>query len=215
MGIQIEFKSGIKLIFIPVSIIFFYFSTAFLLSFFPSKQKDSIKTETIYIIYNTMHTDIVLELNKTNQLWDKTLPIVIQNKTGYIAFGWGDKETYLNTPTWDKLSISTTLKALFINTPSLMHVSHIANIKHYKNIKKIDVSKEQLETLEKSILKSFNLITKQHYKAYKQNDLFYPSTYKYNLFNTCNTWTGDTLRDANISMSYWTPLSQNVVDSLP
>ncbi|RUM71342.1 MAG: hypothetical protein DSZ07_00665, partial [Sulfurovum sp.] len=53
------------------------------------------------------------------------------------------------------------------------------------------------------------------YQGYGRDDLFYPSIYKYNLFNTCNTWTGDQLREANVSISYWTPLSSNIIDSLP
>jgi len=219
MDLKKSIKESIKIFFkvflLIMVIITFYFTTAFLFSFFPTKGSETPKTATIYILYNTMHSDIALKLDSTNEAWDEVLATVIKNKRGYIAFGWGDKETYINTPTWDELSISTTLKALFINTPSLIHVSHLSNINSYQNIKKINISKKQLIALEKHILKSFNFKKNQHYKAYKNNDLFYPSHHQYNLFNTCNTWTGDRLRDANISVSYWTPLSQNVVDSLP
>jgi len=208
-------KRIIRLIFAFILLLALYFAIAYTLSFFPTRNIQSEKTQTIYILYNKMHSDIVFKLNSTTQKWSKILPTLIKNQEGYIAFGWGDKETYINTPTWDDLSISTTLKALFIDTPSLMHVTHISNLQKYQNIKKIKVSKEQLIAIENTVLKSFNLQTNQHYKAYSNNDLFYPSNYKYNIFKTCNTWTGDTLRDANISISYWTPLSDNVVSSLP
>jgi uncharacterized protein (TIGR02117 family) len=195
-----------------------YFLTAYLLVFLPTtkEEKEQKRDEDIYILYDTMHSDILLNIKSLN---NKKLTIqlrtFINKREGYLAFGWGDKETYLNTPTWNDIKISTSLKALFINTHSLMHVSYISNIKKYKNIKKLKISKEQLAVLEKSILKSFNLELSTYYQGYGRDDFFYPSVYKYNLFNTCNTWTGDRLREANVSMSYWTPLSSNIIDSLP
>ena len=215
MLLKTTIKRSLMVLISLIFIITLYFAIAFLLIFFPTKPKNLNQDQTIYLLYNNLHSDIVLELNSTTEDWKKYLSPLIKNKKGYLSFGWGDKETYINTPTWSELSISSTLKALFINTPSLMHVSHISNINDYQAIRKINVSKEQLLALEKNILKGFDLNTDRSYRAYSHNDLFYPSNYKYNLFHTCNTWTGNTLRESNISMSYWTPLSKNVIDSLP
>lgn len=196
--------------------ILLYMFTAFCFTFFPANPANTQinKKETIHILYDEMHSDIVLDLSKTTQKWSDLFPTLIKGKKGYLAFGWGDKETYLNTPTWDDLKTSTALKALFSNSPSLVHVSYYRSIKNFQNIKVIRLSKEQQQALEKALLKSFDFKGKT-YKGYRRNDLFCTSPYSYNLINTCNTWTGDTLRDANISVSYWTPLSQNVIHSLP
>jgi uncharacterized protein (TIGR02117 family) len=213
---SVKFILELLIFFILTTIL--YFLTAYLLIFLPTtkEEKKQKRDEEIYILYDTMHSDIVINIKSINS---KKLTIqlrsLIKNREGYLAFGWGDKETYLNTPTWNDIKISTSLKALFINTPSLMHVSYIYNIKKYQNIKKIKMSKEQLAILEQSILKSFNLEAFTQYQGYGRDDFFYPSIYNYNLFNTCNTWTGDRLREANVSMSYWTPLSSNVINSLP
>jgi len=194
-----------------------YFSTAYLLVFLPSKPttKEQNRSEDIYILYNTMHSDILLNTRGLNKELKTELNSLIKKREGYLAFGWGDKETYLNTPTWNDIKISTSLKALFINTPSLMHVSFYKNINRFRYVKNIKLSKKEKEKLESSILKSFDLKIDEHYQGYGRDDLFYPSVYKYNLFNTCNTWTGDRLREANVSISYWTPLSSNIIDSLP
>ena len=195
-----------------------YFLTAYLLVFLPTtkEEKEQKRDEEIYILYDTMHSDIVLNIKSIN---NKKLTIelrsLINKREGYLAFGWGDKETYLNTPTWNDIKISTSLKALFINTHSLMHISFYKDINRFRHIKNIKLSKKGKEKLENSILKSFNLETNERYQGYGRDDFFYPSVYKYNLFNTCNTWTGDRLREANVSMSYWTPLSSNIIDSLP
>ena len=205
------------LLFITFTIIL-YFLTAYLLVFLASTkdEKEQKRGEDIYILYDTMHSDIVLDIKGiNNKKFTTKLSIFINQREGYLAFGWGDKETYLNTPTWNDIKISTSLKALFINTPSLIHVTFYRNIHRFKNIKVIKLSKKGKEKLENSILKSFDLETDERYQGYGRDDFFYPSVYNYNLFNTCNTWTGDRLREANVSMRYWTPFSSNVIDSLP
>lgn len=193
-----------------------YFLLAYGMSLFPTQNTihKSLNSRTIYVFYDEMHSDIVLNLKETIEPWEKHLPSLITQKKGYIAFGWGDKETYLNTPTWDDLKISTALKALFYTTPSLMHVNYYPHIHHLRQLKAVELTAEQQKTLEETIFKSFNL-QGPYYAGYHQNDQFYSSPYGYNLINTCNTWTGDVLREANISVSYWTPLSHNVIDSLP
>ena len=201
-----------------IAITALYFVTAYLLTFLLSTKEEQKKNkeQIIYILYDRMHSDIVLHSKRINnrKLQAKLAPF-IQKKEGYLSFGWGDKETYLNTPTWNDIKLSTSLKALFINTPSLIHVTFYKKIHHFKNIKAIKLSQEGKKKLENSILNSFDLKSDKQYQGYGRDDVFYPSVYTYNLFRTCNTWTGDRLREANISMSYWTPLSSNVVDSLP
>ena len=198
-----------------ILIILLYLFSAFALSIFPKQgQPNKSQKHTIYILYSEMHSDIVLEINTTNQELKEKLSPLIKSSNGYLAFGWGDRETYLNTPTWDKIKLSTTLKALFLNSPSVMHINYYSNINRFQNIKKITVSQSQLNVLQSAIYKSFDFAQKSQ-RGYGYNDLFYSSIYHYNLFNTCNTWTGEKLREINITMSYWTPLSQNVIYSLP
>ena len=192
-----------------------YVSSAFLLSFFLTKQNSSInKDETIYIVYDNVHSDIVFNLKNISDEWIKELPIVKNKNQGFIAFGWGDKETYLNTPTWDDIKLSTSLKALFINTPSVMHITYYPNINYFTGVRPIQISSIQSKIVKKSIFKSFNFKEK-FYKGYSYYDLFYTSPYKYNLLHTCNTWTGHILKDANIIINDWTPFSKNVINSLP
>ncbi|NOZ90341.1 MAG: DUF2459 domain-containing protein [Epsilonproteobacteria bacterium] len=211
-----------KYIFYPILgvilTILLYISIAYTLTLFPHKGKiTENKNQTIYIYHNTMHSDIIINLENSNYNWQKLLPKLLKNRDrGYISFGWGDKETYLNTPSWSDLKISTALKALFTNTPSLIHTSYYYNInKNNKKLKKIEVTKEQHKLIEKKILDSFGQKPIFAHSGYGRYDIFYNSPYIYNLINTCNTWTGNTLREANITMSYWTPFSWCVVNSLP
>ena len=207
-------KSILKIFIFSLLLIVVYLSIAYTLTFFPSAtDTTAIKSEKVYILYNEMHSDIIIDIDSLKPRFKAYLSDIIQNREGYLAFGWGDRETYLNTPRWSDIKLSTTLKALFINTPSVVHINFFRRVDNFRDLKIIYLSKEQKKELIKSIFKSFK--DKNYYKGYGRDDLFYPSLHRYNLFNTCNTWTGDRLRDANISISYWTPLSYNVIKSLP
>jgi uncharacterized protein (TIGR02117 family) len=164
-----------------------------------------------------MHSDIVIDSSSLGNIFKDYLEDTHRHREGYLAFGWGDRATYLNTPMWGDIELTTTLKALFINTPSVVHVHFYQEIKTFQNLKKVKLSYEEKELLIKSIFKSFDIkkIEKEKSQGYGKNDFFYPSIYQYNLFNTCNTWTGERLKESNISISYWTPFSYNIIDSLP
>ena len=201
-----------------VSILFFYTVLAYFLMLFLSNgsQINSPKEQKIYILYSSMHTDIVFNLESSKVDWNRLLPQVVKGrKRGYLGFGWGDKETYLNTPTWDDLKYSTALKALFLNTPSLLHVGYYRDIRYYQEVKEIALTKKQFEVLEQGLQKEFSKEPHYEAKGFGRDDAFYSSKRVYNAIKTCNSWSGDRLREANISMSYWTPFSFNVVGGLP
>jgi len=194
-----------------------YLSLAYILVFFPNKSKisNNLKDKILYIYYNNMHSDIIINLKQTKTNWKKIFPKLLKENSGYIEFGWGDRDTYLNTPKWGDLKLSTGVKALFINTPSLIHTIYYKNINDFTNIKEIKVTQEQYEKVQRKILKSFGKEPIFVSKGYWDNDAFYNSNHKYNIFNTCNTWTGDILRECNVTMSYWTPFSFTIISSLP
>ena len=208
-------KYLIYTILIFISIVILYILLSYLLSIFPKQRNISSdkKTETIYILYNDMHSDIIINIEKSKYNWNRLLPRVIKNrKKGYISFGWGDKETYLNTPTWSDLKTSTALKALFINTPSLMSVIYYRDVNRFRYIKSVKVSTAQRDEIERKVLESFGkkVVFIKRVNGYR--NIFYNSPYRYNLIDTCNSWTGTILRESNVTMSYWTPFSFNVID---
>ncbi len=194
-----------------------YISLGYILTFFPkiSNISNSLKDKTLYIYYDNMHSDIIINLKETNRDWKKLFPKLLKDNSGYIEFGWGDRDTYLTTPEWKDLKVSIALKALFINSSSLIHTIYYRDINNFTNIKKIKVTKKQYIEIEKRILKSFGEKPKFISKGYWDCDAFYSSIHKYNILNTCNRWTGDILRESNVTMSYWTPLSFMVISSLP
>jgi len=200
---------------VPIFCVILYFVTAKLLMFFPSKPlTEDEKNQKIYLLYGDIHTDIVLNLKDLNPLWFQNIEPIKDKKEGYLSIGWGDKESYLHPGTYDTIPMNIILKAFFLNTASLLQVRYHQKIEHYLSVKTIKLSKKQLDHLTRSLFRDFDFEAKA-YKGYSKNAHFYSSPHAYNLINTCNTYTGDKLREANISMSYWTPLKDNVIDALP
>jgi hypothetical protein len=144
----------------------------------------------------------------------KKFPTLLNNNLGYITFSFGDKDFFMQVPNWEDIKVGVTLKSLFLNTPALMRVSQFRYI-NKEACKKIYIDENSLVSLKNSILNSFR---KKHNKLIRYNDHYkvsntnyYLACEPYNLFYTCNSWTGDRLKDANITQPLLTPFVQQVI----
>ena len=95
------------------------------------------KTITIYLLSNGMHTDLVLPTENEYINWTtKVSPDDTKGKMrgDWLAFGWGDKGFYLNTPTWADLKFSTAVKAAFWMSDSAMHTTYLGGTEGYEKV---------------------------------------------------------------------------------
>jgi uncharacterized protein (TIGR02117 family) len=208
---------------IPVAILV-YLLFALVLSIIPVnttfvEPKEGVD---IYIESNGVHTDIVVPVKSPAIDWTSKVDTQFFNPARsefkYIAFGWGDKGFYLDTPTWADLKFSTAFKALFWLGTSAMHVSYSEYVPiPDKDTRKIRISKVQYEKLIRFIDESFQIdgsgkyipINCCHYKG--MNDNFFEAKGKYNLFRTCNTWTNKGLKTAEVKTAFWAPFEWSVM----
>lgn len=167
----------------------------------------------IFILSNGVHTDIVVPIKNEFKDWSKEI-LFQQTKSkdslvNYLAFGWGDKGFYLNTPEWSDLKASTAFKAAFGLSTSAMHTTFYKKMKEDASCKKIKISSEEYQKLITYISESFNRDTYKNVKwisgnSYGNRDAFYEANGSYNLFYTCNTWANNALKVANQKASLWT-----------
>ena len=127
----------------------------------------------------------------------------------YLAFGWGDKGFYLNTPEWSDLKASTALNAAFGLSSSAMHTTFYKIMKEGEACKKIKISAEEYQKMVTYISDSFHRDTYKNVQwisgnSYGNRDAFYEANGSYNLFYTCNTWANNALKIANQKASLWT-----------
>ena len=168
-----------------------------------------LDNQTIYLSSNGIHLDIVI--HKNNLIPELSKGLAIAKEYDYIAFGWGDKDFYLNTPTWKDLSLKTAFKAMFLPSETLMHVTQY---KHQsKKWTTVHLTNKELEQLNKIINQSFGQ-TKSILpnSGYGINDTFYKAIGSYSILKTCNTWVNDVLKKSGLKACLWTPFSFGLED---
>lgn len=192
-----------------------YISAAFILSKITvNSQSDQQGREVpIYIKTNGVHTDIVVPAKNIIKDWTQEIKFEntqAQDSTAqFIAFGWGDKGFYLDTPEWSDLKASTAFNAAFGLGNSAIHTTFYKNVRESKDCIKVMISKENYQKLTDYIESSFQLDLDQKpifisATTYGKNDSFYEAQGKYNLFHTCNSWANGALKASNQKAALWT-----------
>lgn len=175
----------------------------------------------IYIMTNGVHTDIVVPVK--NEIMDWSTVTRFEHTESkdttfrYVAFGWGDKGFYLQTPQWSDLKFSVAFKAMFHLGSTAMHVDFCSVMRTSKNCKEIKISKAAYQKLVQYLKNSFkydeqgNVIqieTKDD--GYGRDDAFYEAKGAYDLFNTCNTWANSALKACDQKACWWTPTDKGI-----
>lgn len=197
-------KCIITIILIPVV----YLIISLILTLIPITNKEgySEKNKSIYLISNGVHLNIII---RKNQLSSKLLDGLRYFKDdNYFSFGWGDKKFYLNTPTWGDLTFNNAFRALFLKSPTLIHLARYSTI----NVDwvEIKVSQNQLNKINQYIYKTFyfnpqNKKILLNNKGYSFNDDFYEALGSYSCFKTSNSWVNTGLKKSDIKACLWTP----------
>lgn len=210
-----------------VSLVIIYLLVALLLSLIPTGN-DSPQAEAntaVFVRTNGVHTDFILPVQSSTIHWSSLLPYHDFGKADstfqYIAFGWGDKGFYLNTPNLSDLTCSTAFNALFFRSTTAMHVTYIQHLpKEDNSCRRILLTENQYRLLSDYIQKSFQtsesggfrLITG---KGYGVRDNFYEAWGTYSFLRTCNVWTGQGLQQINVRTSVWSPFDKGILYYLP
>ena len=175
----------------------------------------------IFLRTNGVHTWIVVP--KTNAIMDwrpyvpgEHLEDPRYGAADHVAFGYGNREFYLNTPTWGDLSPRTAALALFGSGPSLLHVEHDHQPRPTEDTRPLTVTPDQYRRLAGYIRARFDLGPDGRTiplpgRGYNRWDMFYEANGGYSFVMTCNEWTGRALRQAEIRMGLWTPFAQSIM----
>lgn len=215
------FRILLKTLGLLVLLIVVYLLAVVLLPMIPvNKEKQKLNDQiTAYILTNGVHTDIVVPVKSEAIDWS-TFVLFSDTKSKkeykYIAFGWGDKGFYLDTPEWKDLKFSTAFNAAFWLGDSAMHTTFYDNMTIDDDCKRVDLSVEEYQKLIVYIKQSFDLDQNNKVEliktdaVYGDSDSFYEAKRSYSLFFTCNTWAASALKAANKEGSLWTATQQGI-----
>lgn len=168
----------------------------------------------IYVVSNQVHADIIVPVQTETIDWMTEFDDATFDKdvsfTSHVAFGWGDKGFFLETPAWSDFKISTAANALFLPSESCVHVS-FTRPEYYPEAVAVTISNDQYARLVE--------FTKETFKrtetgdpihipgfSYSSTDEFFEANGRYHILNTCNSWVGRGLKNAGVRVPWLSPL---------
>ena len=170
------------------------------------KTTETNPNKSIFLATNGVHLDIIIPIKNI----DSTVlsGINLKESENYLAFGWGDENFYLNTPTWGDLTFKNGFGALFLKSSTLVHVTHYQNKR--SDWIEIKVTENELKKINRYLNETFftnengeKILLKN--KGYTATDDFYKANGSYTCFNTCNSWVNSGFKKSGLKSCYWTP----------
>ena len=189
-----------------------------------ARWKEPAQGVTIFVRTNGVHTWLMLPKVAQGVDWRPLAdPRHIKDPRfgdgDHLAFGFGNRDFYLNTPNWSDLTVGTTLAAAFGRGPGLMHVEHVHAPQPDDYQRPLTLRPDEYRRLAAHIRESFVLgpngqPTTILGRGYGPADAFYQARGRYNMARTCNEWTGEALRESGVRTGVWTPFSQSIMRRL-
>lgn len=174
---------------------------------------------TIMVETNGVHTAIVMPLVTPHKDWRADFPAgdlaAPDAPYTHVSVSWGEREVFLNTPTWADLKPSTALQAAW-NGEGLLHVSHYVRPAPSPDHRELVLRPAEYAALVRAVERQIVPPDRRaRYPGYGAYDVFYDAPGSYHLGNTCNQWTSDTLAAAGVKTGWWTPLAGGVMKWVP
>ena len=180
---------------------------------------DSPGAVEIMVGTNGVHTELVLPLVTPAKDWRADFPVTDVPASGepytHVAVSWGEREVFLNTPTWAELRPVTAVRAM-IGGDALLHVSHYVRPAPGPDNRPLMLTRAQYARLVKEVERAVAPAARRaRHRGYFDNDVFYDAPGRYHWRRTCNQWTSDTLAEAGVKTGWWTPLAGGVMKWVP
>jgi len=164
----------------------------------------------IFLVDNGVHTDLALPAEALARLVRATdLRVPGHANAGHVLVGWGDRDFYLNTPSWWELNPLRAASALVGAGKTVVHVSHIPEPRAGARVRALILRPEEYARLVAYVRAT--LTDGPAVSGYGPNDAFYPARGGYSAIRTCNQWTANALKAAGIKIGVWTPFAFGVM----
>ncbi|QYU68684.1 DUF2459 domain-containing protein [Leptolyngbya sp. 15MV] len=169
----------------------------------------------IMVETNGVHTAIVMPLVSGLKDWRADFPAddlgAPHRPYTHVSVSWGEREVFLNTPTWADLSPRAAIGAA-VGGEGLLHVAHYVRPAPGPDHRVLRLRPGEYRRLVRRIEAQVRAPSqRQVMPGYEDWDVFYTAPGTYHLGNTCNQWTSDTLAAAGVRTGWWTPFAGGVM----
>lgn len=159
--------------------------------------------KTVYVVHDSWHAAMVL---RAEDVSPETIPELADfSGAKFVEFSWGDKD-YFPDP---KAGIWAALKAAFWSSGSVVHLvgfnREVKSVYPTAAITELGLAKPSFDRLvtfiSETFLRSEALGRAQPSPGLFAHSRFYPSTHKFSLLKTCNTWVAEALEAAGLPVA--------------
>jgi uncharacterized protein (TIGR02117 family) len=173
----------------------------------------------ILVETNGVHTALVLPLVTPEKDWRAEFPaadIAFPDRPyTHVSISWGEREVFLNTPTWGDLRAATVLRIVGVGGEGLLHIAHYVRPAPSRTERPLTLSRAEYRRLVAAIEETLPPHPRTRDPGYGPQDVFYDAPGHYTATNTCNQWTSDMLARAGVRTGRWTPFAGGVMKWVP
>jgi uncharacterized protein (TIGR02117 family) len=214
--------SGYAFSILGSAVLLYIAATLFLSRMTIKGQNNKNASVQIYLMKSGVHTDFIVPVRNEIKDWRTEFPLA---NTGFkdsssqlLSIGWGDKNFYMNTPTWSDLTFKTAISVPFGIGPSAIHATYYQQLLDDRPIIKLHLTQKQYQNLVHYIEKTLVRNNKGQTKYIQAtmpgvvtgNDAYYSAKGRYNLFFTCNSWVNAGLKACQQKACYWTAFAGGI-----
>lgn len=168
---------------------------------------------------NGIHTELVLPLVTAEKDWRPAFPAADIALPGrdytHVAVSWGEREVFLETPTWWDLKPTTALRVIGIGGDGLIHAAHYVRPAPSDDMRPLRLTSAEYSRLAAAIETALPQGERVRHDGYGPQDVFYHAPGSYTVDNTCNQWTSNMLAAAGVRTGWWTPFAGGVMKWIP
>ena len=173
----------------------------------------------ILIETNGVHTALVLPLVTPEKDWRGEFPaadLALPDRPyTHVSISWGEREVFLDTPTWWDLRPATVLRIVGIGGEGMLHVAHYVRPAPSDSERPLRLRREEYRRLVAAIERTLPPRPRIRHPGYDAWDVFYDAPGNYTVTNTCNQWISDRLAEAGVRTGRWTPFAGGVRKWVP
>lgn len=173
----------------------------------------------IMVETNGVHTALVMPLVTPEKDWRADFPAddirLSERPYTHVSVSWGEREVFLNTPTWWDLRPGTVLRIAGVGGEGLLHIAHYVRPAPSDRARPLTLTREQYRRLVAEVERWVPRGERVRYDGYAGYDVFYEAHGRYTTTNTCNQWTSNTLAKAGVRTGWWTPFAGGVMKWVP
>lgn len=188
----------------------------------PVAEVGGAPTERIALARGPIHYDILIPLTPAARAdfgFARAAGLPVDHPAAeWLVVGWGAAGFYTTVGSYGDITAPVLWRAVS-GDDAVIRLDLAGNVDAVEGLVWLEVSAAQIDAMRGAVLQSLardgaGQPLPAETAPWGESHRFFAATGRFNIFHTCNVWTGETLRAAGISFGLWTPTPQAVNLSL-